>query len=472
MYPRDRTLRLLTLTTTTVVVWILFFAPGFRWQPTVEQVGPFGNDFLQEWVGGRTIIDRQAHQLYDSIVFDQRQHDKELVGFTWSKSTYFPPVYPPPHYLVSTAIAWMPYRIAVYVWMLVLGTSLVGCAWIGLKSGELLSLHDNARSLKSNAALHLAPPIRLTDLNTKPDVTGQKAASNSSTDLEANGQQQLSTFANYRFIVALLPICPAVFYSLLMGQKGTLWMFIVAAALLLQIRRRSLLSGLCFGLLSIKPTLFFLLPIFAIWHRDRSFFLGAATTTAILWGTTAILLPVEVWSGFLSQVKLTSSYASLGGYHLEWSCNLMSLAYASNAADVQWLKWSLVFPLVIYVLFVSFASYRWSLSHPRDWFVALTATMLISPHAYFYDLAILCVPLLAMLKLEPKRALLSIAAVSAAVIIAADFMKLTGVPLIPVILVGLLAENHLSRRMRENFETPRVVDRTRTGDIRNHNPTL
>lgn len=69
---------------------------------------------------------------------------------------------------------------------------------------------------------------------------------------------------------------PPLLLGLTMGQKGTFWLLIMAATWLLYRRKSPLAAGLVFGLLSIKPTLFFLLPLVMLRHREWRFVAGAS----------------------------------------------------------------------------------------------------------------------------------------------------------------------------------------------------
>ena len=104
----------------------LLFAPNFDWQ-TQRGDDVYGADFLQEWVGARLILDGRADELY-SPKFSDWQHNAELIGFEWDKSQFYPAVYPPPHYLLFTPLALIPYRWAAIVWLIMLLACACGSA--------------------------------------------------------------------------------------------------------------------------------------------------------------------------------------------------------------------------------------------------------------------------------------------------------------------------------------------------------
>jgi Glycosyltransferase family 87 len=414
----------LSLSTAVLIGWIMTVAPGFRWTPEKLSDGAYGNDFLQEWVGGKMVLLGEASQVYDRLAFDRTQHDPAITGFQWTRSTYYPPVYPPPHYLLAATIAWIPYRYATWLWMGFLGICLIATfvAFQAVRRNE---------EIKQSSRL----------------------------------------FGWWCY--ALIPCFPPIYYSILMGQKGTLWMFLLAATWAFLSRGRSLSAGLVFGLVSIKPTLFFLLPIVLLRNGQSRFFVGASITTVAIWGSALVCLPWNVWSGFAEQLGMTSTYASVQGYHLDWSCNLISLAYAANLADIGFLKWMLVLPLCIYVLHLSLSERMIRLDSPGSLMKILLATMLLSPHAYFYDLAILGVPILLYASSNPVRSTVYTVGIIALIVTAKDVLAWTGIPIIPIALLGSLIEIHFSlRKTVSAHNCLRVDEGTRTPDIRNHNPTL
>jgi hypothetical protein len=393
-----------------LLLWLFAFNAGFCWSPSKVTDGPYGNDFLQEWIGGHLVRTGQADQIYDSFAFDLVQHDAGVTGMQWNRATYYPPVYPPPHYWLSATIAAIPYRYALGVWMIAMAVAFVVAIVLSFDTfGVFAKLaktsHDPSRSLSSQA--------------------------------------WFERWWWFGFLAAF----PPVYFSLIMAQKATLWMLVIAGSWWLLSRQRNFVAGAFFGLLSVKPTLFFLLPLFLLRNRNWSFFLGATLTTLLIWGGAWYSMPNAVWLGFLQQAKMTSSYAALSGYHLDWSCNLMSLAYAAKPQDVLWLKWSLVFPLSLYVLAVCFLHRKRDPASPESLLLVLLATTLLSPHAYFYDLAILLVPTIGLFADKPRRALYCLLSISGLVILSNDVLEYTGIPVLPILVLGLITELHFSDRV-------------------------
>ena len=379
---------------------LLLVSPSHHWQPDRETEAPYGNDFLQEWVGGHLILSGEAKHLYDKSIFEAWQHDPRHVGCQWSKATYFQPVYPPPHYGMATIIAWIPYRYALIVWSVLLLIAMAIGSWL------------TARFIVEFQSF-----------------TGNAFAKN---------------FMERWSWIAILLFPPSV-YCFIMGQKGPIWFLIFAASWALLRNRRDGWAGIAFGLLSIKPTLFFLLPIVMLRYGCWRFIVGVAFSVAVVWGAAFAMLPLEVWRGFGETTLLSSSYAGIDGYHLEWSCNLLCMSYIGRgASEIALLKFLLVLPLCIYGLISVTKPKRLEVDNPNTLWRILIVTFLLSPHAYYYDMVVMLVPILWFVTSNPKRGLVYYALLVVSIIAAPTAWSMLGVPLIPIVLLGILVEHGLS----------------------------
>ncbi len=380
---------------------LLVSSPSHRWQPDKVTIAPHGNDFLQEWVGGHLILTGSANRLYDTVTFEACQHDPEVTGFEWSRATYFPPVYPPPHYLLATTLAWMPYRVATVVWLCLLVTAMLVGGWVAAKHVVRIQTFQGSSSAK--------------------DLLDRWSW------------------------VAIVLFVPTI-YCFIIGQKGPFWLFIFASTWALLRRQKDGWAGLVFGLLSIKPTLFFLLPIMMLRYRKWKFLAGASVSVASLWGGAFAVLPLEVWNGFAEKIAMSSSYAAIRGYHLDWSCNLMSLSYISqDPSDIGLIKWFIVLPLILYGLGQVVLPRSFDADLPDGLWNLMVVTLLLSPHAYYYDLVILLVPLLWYAATEPKRSWIYYCLIASSVVIAPITLKFIGIPLIPIVLMATLFEQRLRK---------------------------
>lgn len=366
----------------------LFASPNYQWSPSLGAI-PYGADFLQEWTGGRMILDGQIGSIY-SERFVEAQHDASITGFQWDADQFFPAVYPPPHYLLFSPWGALPYRYATIAWLAFL--LFAGC----LASFELQCIAT------------------------------------------AEGQAQ-----SYAWLAVLL--FPPFLLSVTLGQKSGLWLLLFALMCRRCQRDRWFTAGLLAGLMTIKPTLCFLLPLPMLIERRWHFLGGMALSTTALWGASACVFPQEAWSGFLSIVSTAGRYTDQGGFHLDWSCNLLSLASSLPEGWTTWGKWAISLPLALYAI-LAVAESRGDWNDPKRWMLLLTATILLSPHFYHYDLCILLLPIVWMLRSDWKRGACYFVSLSLAMVLASDVHFILQIPLLPIVLLGILCELRLSDR--------------------------
>ena len=372
----------------------LFFAPNYDWQ-SQRHDDVYGADYLQEWVGARLILEGHVDELYTSKFLDW-QHDPELIGFEWDKSQFYPAVYPPPHYVLFTPLALLPYRWSAVVWLMILLASACFAAWT---------------------------------------IASLVKQGSEKTDQEARKK------SDYLWIGALL--FPSMLFSITLGQKSAVWLLLLSATAYLLLNSRDYLSGFVFGLLTVKPTLCFLLPLLMLKEKRWSFLTGMTTSCVILWGTAAACLPWSVWPSFADGFRSAGNYAENAGYRMEWSCNLLTFAYGLTPELVQWCKWGVCLPLGIYVFFGAItASMDWK--SPRKWMIITASTVLLSPHFYHYDLCILLIPILWLIATEPRRGFAYFAMLSVGVVLAGDAVTHLRLPILPLMLVGIVCELRLS----------------------------
>lgn len=366
----------------------LIFSPNYRWSAEFEET-PYAADFLQEWVGARMIVSGQAHQLY-SEQFLHNQHDPDYVGFAWNPEEYFPSVYPPPHYMLFSPLGLVPYRWAGIIWLLC-QFLFAYCTWISIRALLNRECVDSCINTNQRNAMWLA-----------------------------------------------LLLFPSLLFSISLGQKSTLWMMAVAVAMNLLASGKDFRAGLVFGFLSIKPTLFFLLPLAMVRQKRWQFLGGCMLSGAAIWGLTFVLMPTSVWAGFLEVTRSVGSFAENNGYRADWSCNLLTLAYCLPSNLMAWGKLAICLPLAIYVLY-SVLMHAPTFGKPLSWLMVLAGTALLSPHFYYYDLCVLLPPLLwfAAKSSQESVAMYVLLAVSCAV--SAGVYEWLSIPILPIALIGMVS---------------------------------
>jgi hypothetical protein len=377
---------------------LLLVSPNYRWNWDKGD-SPYGSDFLQDWTAANMLVHQQGDHLYDSATFDAWQHAPERIGFTWNTNAYYPTVYPPPYYWLLGPWGWIDYRWAVPLWLGVLLACLV--ASVAVVEGTL-------RSTASR-----------------------------------------STFAEIRvgptwFWPAML-LCPPVLLSLTMGQKGAVWLLIYVVTWSLLRRNQPWGAGLIFGLLSVKPTLFFLFPLWMLYHRQWKFVAATSMSWGCLWLAAATRLPLNVWADFWEVARGVASYHQHGGYQLPWSCNLLALSSGlQNPWLPEWIGYALISILAGFALLRTGRSqaapdgFLEVLADGRQLACVLLATCLLSPHFYAYDLVVLLLPARLLWNQQPKQAAILLGAVCVGMWGSQLCYATVGLPWMPLLLLGAL----------------------------------
>jgi len=185
-----------------------------------------------------------------------------------------------------------------------------------------------------------------------------------------------------------LAMAPGVAVCVFFGQNG----FFTAALLiagLANLDRRSLLAGVLFGILTVKPQLGLLLPVMLIVTGRWRTIAAAVLTTAVLVGLTSALFGADIWLAYLQKVgpqqnwlltegggllqaMVCSPFAAirLMGLPLTAAWAVQALALTISAGAVAWTYWRRRDPVLSNALLV-------------------TATFLATPWSLTYDLVIL-----------------------------------------------------------------------------------
>ncbi len=346
------------------------------------------------------IITGHVADLYDLETFKAWQYDSSVLGFAWITDQYFPPVYPPPHYVLFSPLACLPYRWAVVVWLVVL----------------------------------VAAAFFSTRLITEITVYCSNNSQNETTT---------TTQDKSRYLWLGLVLFPMLLFSITLGQKSVIWLLIACGTWRLLQCHRDYLAGMVFGILSVKPTLFFLVPLVLLRRGNWRFFVGASISFAIIWGGTACVVPVESWMAFGRVLGTVGTYAENAGYRLDWSCNLLTIAYSVPTHLTIWCKWAICAPLAIYLLYCVFEDRHYAICSPEMAMMLFGSTLLISPHTYQYDLCILLLPILCLSATATKQGIAYFGLLTVGVTVASEVQSLLHLPVVTILLIAIICELRL-----------------------------
>jgi len=315
-------------------------SPNFRpdFDPTL---GPYGGDFLQEWIGGYLVRTGQTGRLYDAPFVRRLQHDADLIGFDWNADRHLPMVYPPFYYAAVSPLSLLPMPAAALAWAAIVLLFLVATQVL--------------------LARTLAPPAGRT---------------------------------------AWLWPCAVLFAPLLenltSNQKATVLLFLFAATYVLLRRGRSFAAGAVFGLLAFKPQLAILIGAAMVWKRQWRFVAGAAATVLALL-LISLSMGIDACRDYLAFSTSTPDYLLTAGYDLAKSHSWygffhLALGGASDAA-IRWASLVAVAATVGVVVWLTSGP----LQAKSNRFVAqysglVVASVLVSPHLLTYDLTVLLLP--------------------------------------------------------------------------------
>ena len=361
--------------------------PNFRWSAHREV--PYGADFLQEWIAGDMLLSGAGSRIYDPVAFRAWQHDVSRIGFAWPESEYYPAVYPPPYYCLVAPLAALPYRAAAVMWLvLMLGAYIAAVGLIQWPRAACVS----------------------------PRVVGRSEL----------------------LFWSVVLLFPALFIGLVMGQKGTLWLLLAALTWQLWRTEKTLLAGCVWALLSIKPTLCFLLPLVMLFRGQWRFMFGFSVGVLLLWGATALLVPVSMWSDYWQVVAGTATYQAHGGYRDGWSVSLWSLLQACGIwrelVVLIWLSGAVAMTAALVKLPAVLGKEK--LEQSEFLLRVLGATALLSPHFYYYDLVWLLLPLHGLWLVQPRRGVAIITALWLSMVIVQGHDQ--GWPLVGATLLAIL----------------------------------
>lgn len=187
--------------------------------------------------------------------------------------------------------------------------------------------------------------------------------------------------------LVMLAISPAVLVNVFAGQNG----FFTAALLiggLSLLERRPIVSGILFGVLTIKPHLGVFLPLMLVMTGQWRCIAAAAATAVVLLASATAIFGTDIWSAYLDlslpKQREILEYASgilpammptafmnarVAGLPLGWAWALQAAVSVAAVAAVVWTYWRRRDPVLSTALLV-------------------TATFLVTPYIFNYDMVV------------------------------------------------------------------------------------
>ncbi len=393
---------------------ILLLNPNYHWAENRQT--PFAADFVQEWVAGDMLLSGAASKIYDRAAFQTWQHDAVRLGFTWPETQYYPAVYPPPYYCLTAPLACLPYRVAGVVWLCGL-VAAYGCA------AQLSMRAMRPQPALAQSTLHSTVHATARSMHTSHSSSGSEAL-------------RLQLF----WCLGLL--MPAMFFGCVLGQKGSIWLLILCGCVALLKRQRPVLAGCVAALLTLKPTMCILLPAYLLVMGQWRAAVGFAVSTAAIYGAAALVVPWSLWTDYLHVILGASEYQLHAGYRPGWSSSLTTLlSYLAMPKS-----FSLAIVMLCAVGWLIQLRLKASRLHaplvatsPEALWQLVVATSLLSPHAYFYDLTWLLLPLSGWIVSAPRRGLRNLTVVWVGMFLGQTFEFGPAIPAIALLSTCLLS---------------------------------
>lgn len=191
---------------------------------------------------------------------------------------------------------------------------------------------------------------------------------------------------------------PPVFYDVFHGQTGLLASALLGG-ILLTLDRRPLLSGFLIALLVFKPQFGVLLPFVLIATRRWNVIISAALATLALMLLTGASFGWDTFKAFVEGATTVSTRLQAGG-GVAWY-NLSSVYGLLRVAGLGYgLAWSLHMAVAAAALVWVVVLWRRNVSFALQAASLLAATPLMSPYFVIYDLPILAMALVFLMKAD------------------------------------------------------------------------
>ena len=256
-------------------------------------------------------------------------------------------------------------------------------------------------------------------------------------------------YAFYRVLRLYLPSLdpvaflafPAVFVNVAHGQNGFLSAALIGGGLL-TMDARPALAGVLFGAMAFKPHLALVVPFALIFARRWTTLIVAASTAAAFSAASLAAFGWTTWAGFFADSRLARSALEnnlVGDEKMQSVFAAVRLLHGSLA-----LAWGAQIATSVAAVAALWLIERRAFRAPAEGAAIVCAGLLASPFVLDYDLTLLAIPLLWLLReglrtgfLPYEKALLALAFVLP--LVARATAGAVGLPLAPLVIAAIFA---------------------------------
>jgi arabinofuranan 3-O-arabinosyltransferase len=189
---------------------------------------------------------------------------------------------------------------------------------------------------------------------------------------------------------------PGILSNLLVGQNGFASSALIAGALLF-LQTRPVLAGCLIGLVSFKPHLGILFPLVLVAGGHWRVIAAAAAVLGLMFVASWAVFGIESWQAFLQSIPAASQAALVEG-RADWAKLQSIFAVTRTLGGSAALAWTLQLLLAGAVAAVLLAMWRSKISFPIKAAAFATASLLVTPYLFLYDLVVLAVAMAFLLR--------------------------------------------------------------------------
>ena len=170
------------------------------------------------------------------------------------------------------------------------------------------------------------------------------------------------------------------FYSIWWVQNGFLTAALLTAGVVL-LKKRPVLAGVFFGMLTIKPQLGLLIPIALLCSRNWRAIAAASGTFLLLAAAAELFLGAGIWARFFASIGATSAFLAEGNLWFKQQ-SVFALAFPFVGPTFAWV----IFAGLAAGIVVIVAS-MWSRAgaHMARSSALISGSLLVTPYVYTYD---------------------------------------------------------------------------------------
>lgn len=200
----------------------------------------------------------------------------------------------------------------------------------------------------------------------------------------------LSRISKHSIILPLCVLFPGMFQNFYIGQNGFLSGLLIGGGLLL-LDRAPFIAGCLFGLLSFKPTLALLSFIALACGRHWKALIGAFASVMLFIIISVAAFGLPVWTAYLKVMSIPMRQLEIG--IAPWNMNATFFAGILSAGLS--VKFAYLVQGTVMLLVLIGVAWGWqkNISLPLRGTILVLGTLLFTPYAPIYELALLALPL-------------------------------------------------------------------------------